>query len=65
VLWDDNIGANPRYSIARRMWGSRTGVWWNLPRNLGYRLALGRYPEVGWDPGLEGRARSAGSAPDR
>jgi hypothetical protein len=35
------------------MWGSRTGVWWNLPRNLGYHLALGRYPERGWDPGPE------------
>jgi hypothetical protein len=38
-------------SIARRMWGSRTGVWWNLPRNLGYHLAQRRYPEQGWDPG--------------
>ena len=37
-------------SIARRMWGSRTGVWWNLPRNLGYHMALRRYPEQGWDP---------------
>jgi hypothetical protein len=33
------------------MWGSRAGVWWNLPRNLGYHLALRRYPERGWDPG--------------
>jgi radical SAM superfamily enzyme YgiQ (UPF0313 family) len=40
-------------SIARRMWGSRTGVWWNLPRNLGYHLALRRYPEQGWDPGQD------------
>jgi Cu(I)/Ag(I) efflux system membrane protein CusA/SilA len=39
------------------MWGSGTGLWWNVPRNVGYRLALGRYPEVGWDPGHEGRAR--------
>jgi len=38
-------------SIARRMWGSRVGVWWNLPRNLGYHLALRRYPEQGRDPG--------------
>jgi hypothetical protein len=34
------------------MWGSRAGVWWNLPRNLGYHLALRRYAEQGWDPGL-------------
>jgi radical SAM superfamily enzyme YgiQ (UPF0313 family) len=50
-------------SIARRMWGSRTGVWWNLPRNLGYHLALRRYPEQGWDPGqdeaLDGQGRRA------
>ena len=38
-------------SIARRLWGSRAGVWWNLPRNLGYHLALRHYPEQGWDPG--------------
>jgi hypothetical protein len=29
---------SPR-SIARRLAGSRAGVWWNLPRNLGYMLA--------------------------
>jgi radical SAM superfamily enzyme YgiQ (UPF0313 family) len=42
-------------SITRRMWGSRAGVWWNLPRNLGYHLALRHDPERGWDPG--GRER--------
>ena len=42
-------------SIARRMWGSRVGVWWNLPRNLGYHLALRRYPEQGRDPGPDRR----------
>src|SRR5262245_35547137 len=26
-------------SIARRLGGSRSGLWWNLPRNLGYMLA--------------------------
>jgi radical SAM superfamily enzyme YgiQ (UPF0313 family) len=41
-------------SIARRMWGSGTGVWWNLPRNLGYHLALRQYEERGWDPGHAG-----------
>lgn len=62
---------SPR-SIARRMWGSRTGLWWNLPRNLGYHLALRRYPEPGRDPGrddllddLRGPARVAGPAHTR
>jgi hypothetical protein len=26
-------------SIARRLAGSRVGLWWNLPRNVGYMLA--------------------------
>lgn len=26
--------------IARRMWESRTGLWWNIPRNLGYWRGL-------------------------
>src|SRR5438093_7375952 len=26
-------------SIVRRLGGSRAGIWWNLPRNLGYMLA--------------------------
>ncbi len=26
-------------SIVRRLGGSRVGIWWNLPRNLGYMLA--------------------------
>jgi radical SAM superfamily enzyme YgiQ (UPF0313 family) len=29
---------SPR-SIARRLSGSRAGIWWNLPRNVGYMLA--------------------------
>lgn len=37
-------------SIARRLAGSRTGVWWNLPRNLGYHLALRRSAFRGWNP---------------
>ena len=27
-------------SIFERMYRSRTGLWWNIPRNLGYHLAL-------------------------
>jgi radical SAM superfamily enzyme YgiQ (UPF0313 family) len=40
---------SPR-SIVRRLSGSRAGVWWNLPRNVGYMLAgvLNRGPS--WDP---------------
>jgi hypothetical protein len=26
-------------SIARRLAGSRAGLWWNLPRNVGYMLS--------------------------
>src|SRR5207247_10230881 len=50
-------------SIARRMWGSRVGVWWNLPRNLGYHLALRRYPSRGGTPALTGRAGDTLTAP--
>jgi len=37
-------------SIAQRMWKSRTGLWWNLPRNLGYHLALRNFGTVGYNP---------------
>jgi hypothetical protein len=40
---------SPR-SIARRLAGSRAGVWWNLPRNVGYALALLLNPAPAWDP---------------
>jgi hypothetical protein len=26
--------------IERLLYKSRVGLWWNLPRNIGYRLAL-------------------------
>lgn len=26
--------------IAERLWRSRTGLWWNIPRNVGYALGL-------------------------
>jgi len=39
-------------SIAERMWKSRTGLWWNLPRNLGYHLALRNFGMVGYNPAL-------------
>jgi radical SAM superfamily enzyme YgiQ (UPF0313 family) len=37
-------------SIAERMWKSRTGLWWNVLRNVGYNLALGNFGRVGYDP---------------
>jgi radical SAM superfamily enzyme YgiQ (UPF0313 family) len=39
-------------SIAERMWKSRTGLWWNLPRNLGYHLALRNFGSVGYNPAV-------------
>jgi radical SAM superfamily enzyme YgiQ (UPF0313 family) len=38
-------------SIIERMWRSRTGLWWNVIRNVGYHLALRNFGEVGFDPG--------------
>ena len=29
---------------------SRTGLWWNIARNLGYHLALRNFGAVGFDP---------------
>jgi radical SAM superfamily enzyme YgiQ (UPF0313 family) len=37
-------------SIARRLAGSRAGVWWNLPRNVGYMLAGLWNSGPSWDP---------------
>jgi radical SAM superfamily enzyme YgiQ (UPF0313 family) len=45
---------SPR-SIARRLAGSRAGVWWNLPRNVGYMIADRLNAGPAWDPG---RARA-------
>ena len=45
-------------SITERMWKSRTGLWWNLARNLGYHLALRNFGTVGYNPALtETRSR--------
>jgi radical SAM superfamily enzyme YgiQ (UPF0313 family) len=40
---------SPR-SITRRLAGSRAGVWWNLPRNVGYMLARMWNAQPSWDP---------------
>ncbi len=37
-------------SIVERMARSRTGLWWNIPRNLGYHLALRNFGNVGFNP---------------
>lgn len=37
-------------SIIKRMARSRTGLWWNVPRNLGYHLALRNFGSIGFDP---------------
>lgn len=39
-------------SIVERMWRSRTGLWWNVVRNLGYHLALRNFGKVGYDPSV-------------
>lgn len=41
---------SPR-SIRRRLAKSSTGIWWNLPRNLGYMLANFSNSGPSWDPG--------------
>jgi hypothetical protein len=37
-------------SIVERMARSRTGLWWNIARNLGYHLALRNFGDVGFNP---------------
>jgi radical SAM superfamily enzyme YgiQ (UPF0313 family) len=38
-------------SIAKRLLGiSRTGLWWNLPRNLGYKVAFDKLGRPGYNP---------------
>jgi radical SAM superfamily enzyme YgiQ (UPF0313 family) len=50
---------SPR-SIIRRLAGSRAGVWWNFPRNVGYMLARLWNAEPSWDPARrEYRAEAA------
>jgi radical SAM superfamily enzyme YgiQ (UPF0313 family) len=41
-------------SIAQRMWASRTGLWWNVVRNVGYHLALRNFGPIGSDPSRGG-----------
>jgi radical SAM superfamily enzyme YgiQ (UPF0313 family) len=39
-------------SIFERMFKSRCGLWWNIPRNVGYHLALRNFGTVGYNPEL-------------
>jgi hypothetical protein len=48
-------------SIVERMARSRTGLWWNLARNLGYYLALRNFGGVGFNPEID--ADHMGSRP--
>jgi len=52
---------SPR-SIVRRLAGSRAGVWWNLPRNVGYMLAGLSNAGPSWDPAEHERS-SGGQIP--
>ncbi|MBN6189019.1 B12-binding domain-containing radical SAM protein [Aneurinibacillus sp. BA2021] len=37
-------------SIIERMWKSKTGLWWNVVRNIGYHLALRNFGRIGYNP---------------
>lgn len=37
-------------SVVERMARSRTGLWWNVARNLGYWLALRNFGDLGFNP---------------
>ncbi len=41
-------------SILNRLSSSRCGVWWNLPRNIGYMRALNQLGNVGYNPNHPG-----------
>lgn len=37
-------------SIVERLGKSRTGLWWNVVRNMGYHLALRKFGDIGYSP---------------
>jgi len=46
-------------SISRRLLGqSRTGLWWNIPRNLGYKIAFDKLGKPGSNPAAQGAPSS-------
>jgi hypothetical protein len=43
-------------SISRRLLArSRTGLWWNIPRNLGYKIAFDKLGRRGYNPASQHR----------
>jgi hypothetical protein len=36
---------------------SKTGLWWNIARNMGYHLALRNFGNIGFDPETVGNHR--------
>lgn len=42
-------------SILERMWKSRSGLWWNVARNVGYHLALRNFGRIGFNPEITAR----------
>ena len=49
-------------SICRRLLArSRTGLWWNIPRNLGYKIAFDKLGRRGYNPA--GEPGNSGSRP--
>jgi radical SAM superfamily enzyme YgiQ (UPF0313 family) len=44
-------------AILERMARSKTGLWWNIARNIGYHLALRNFGNVGFDPATVGDPR--------
>lgn len=49
-------------SISRRLLArSRTGLWWNIPRNLGYKIAFDKLGRRGYNPA--GQLRHTPSRP--
>jgi radical SAM superfamily enzyme YgiQ (UPF0313 family) len=54
-------------SISRRLLErSRTGLWWNIPRNLGYKIAFDKLGRRGYNPACQRRPapRLPGELPD-
>lgn len=50
-------------SISRRLLArSWTGLWWNIPRNLGYKIAFDKLGRRGYNPA--GQLRQTSSSPD-
>jgi radical SAM superfamily enzyme YgiQ (UPF0313 family) len=46
-------------SISRRLLGrSRTGLWWNIPRNMGYKIAFDKLGRPGNNPAAQGAPSS-------